>query len=291
MRIGLLYARIRVEEKMIIEELEKRDLEFDLIDVRSIVFDLTLEDSPWSKYDAIIERCISHSRAESALRVFEMLGIPCVNPVRVADVCGSKLNTSIALIKAGIPTPRVKLALTEKSALQAIEEMGYPAVLKPAVGSWGRLLAKVNDREAAEAILEHKAVLGSYHHSVFYVQEYVNKPGRDIRAFVVGDETICAITRSSEHWITNTSNGGTAQNLELTDELCELSARAAKAVGGGVVAIDLFETEEGLSVNEVNYTMEFRNSVKPTGVNIPGRLVDYTIEQAQRRSDSPLTTA
>jgi len=124
MRIGLLYARIRVEEKMIIEELEKRDLEFDLIDVRSIVFDLTLEDSPWSKYDAIIERCISHSRAESALRVFEMLGIPCVNPVRVADVCGSKLNTSIALIKAGIPTPRVKLALTEKSALQAIEEIG-----------------------------------------------------------------------------------------------------------------------------------------------------------------------
>ena len=122
MRIGLLYARIRVEEKMIIAELEKRDLEYDLIDVRSAVFDLSQspEESPWAKYDAIIERCISHSRAESALRVFEMYGVPCVNPVRVADVCGSKLNTSIALVKNGIPTPKVKLALTEASALDAI---------------------------------------------------------------------------------------------------------------------------------------------------------------------------
>ncbi len=294
MRIGLLYARIRVEEKMIIEELEKRSLEYDLIDVRAAVFDLEIEGSPWAKYDVIIERCISHSRAESALRVFEMLGVPCVNPVRVADVCGSKLNTSIALVKAGIPTPRVKLALTEHAALDAIEQLGYPVVLKPAVGSWGRLLAKINDREAAEAVLEHKSVLGSYHHSVFYIQEYVDKPGRDIRAFVVGDETICAISRSSEHWITNTATGGIAENLPVTDELNEISLRAAKAVGGGVLAIDLFETDNGYSVNEVNYTMEFKNSVKPTGVNIPGRLVDYAVEQAQRRHDAlpePVTTA
>jgi len=137
-------------------------------------------------------------------------------------------------------------------------------------------------------------VLGSYHHSVFYIQEYVDKPGRDIRAFVVGDETICAISRSSEHWITNTATGGVAENLPVTDELNEISLRAAKAVGGGVLAIDLFETDNGYSVNEVNYTMEFKNSVKPTGVNIPGRLVDYAVEQAQRRHDAlpePVTTA
>lgn len=281
MRIGLLYARIRLEEKMIIAELEKRDLEYELIDVRRSVFDISEGESPWSKYDAIIERCISHSRAEAALRVFEMLGVPCVNPVRVADVCGSKLNTSIALVKNGIPTPRVKLALTQEAALEAIEQMGYPVVLKPAVGSWGRLLAKVNDREAAEALLEHKSVLGSYHHSVFYVQEYVEKGGRDIRAFVVGEQTICAIARSSEHWITNTATGGKASAVTVTDEMNEMCVRAAKAVGGGVVAVDLFETGDGLIVNEVNYTMEFRNSVEPTGVNIPGRLVDYTIEQAK----------
>ena len=154
--------------------------------------------------------------------------------------------------------------------------MGYPVVMKPAVGSWGRLLARINDRDAAEAVLEHKVTLGSFHHGAFYIQEYVNKPGRDIRSFVVGDETICAIYRDSPHWITNTARGGKASNCPVTPEIDEISRAAARAVGGGVVAIDIFETRDrGLLVNEVNYGMEFRNSIDTTGVNIPGRIVDY----------------
>ncbi|MFQ5578736.1 MAG: RimK family alpha-L-glutamate ligase, partial [Anaerolineae bacterium] len=170
---------------------------------------------------------------------------------------------------------------TPRSALQAIEALGYPVVLKPAVGSWGRLLSKINDREAAEAILEHKQVLGTYHHSIFYIQEYIDKPARDIRTFVVGDETIAAIYRYSDHWITNTSRGGRAENCPVTPEINALSLAAARAVGGGVVAIDLLETAAGrLLVNEVNYTMEFRNSIDTTGVDIPGRVVDYTLKVA-----------
>ena len=138
------------------------------------------------------------------------------------------------------------------------------------------VVAKVNDREAAEAILEHKATLGGYAHGVFYIQEYIDKPGRDIRAFVVGDKTICAIYRSSEHWITNTARGGRATNCPVTEEMNDVCLRAAKAVGGGIVAIDLFETKKGgLVVNEVNHTMEFRNSIDTTGVNIPGKMIDY----------------
>jgi [lysine-biosynthesis-protein LysW]--L-2-aminoadipate ligase len=198
----------------------------------------------------------------------------------VANTCGDKLLTSSALNRARVPNPRTMLAFTPESALEAMEELGYPVVLKPAVGSWGRLLARINDRDAAEAILEHKVTLGSFHHGAFYIQEYVNKPGRDIRSFVVGDETICAIYRTSPHWITNTARGGQATNCPVTPELDEISRRAAAAVGGGVVAIDLFETEEGLVVNEVNYTMEFRNSIDTTGVNIPGRVADYVINEA-----------
>jgi [lysine-biosynthesis-protein LysW]--L-2-aminoadipate ligase len=135
----------------------------------------------------------------------------------------------------------------------------------------------VNDREAAEALLEHKEVLGSYHHSIFYIQEYVPKAkGRDIRAFVVGDECICAIYRTSAHWITNTARGGQASNCPVTPALADVCVGAAHAVGGGVVAIDVFETEDGrYTVNEVNYTMEFRNSIDTTGVNIPARVIDY----------------
>jgi [lysine-biosynthesis-protein LysW]--L-2-aminoadipate ligase len=169
------------------------------------------------------------------------------------------------------------VAFTEESALQVIEEMGYPVVLKPAVGSWGRLLSKINDRDAAESILEHKTTLGSYHHSIFYIQKYVEKRGRDIRSFVVGDECIAAIYRTSEHWITNTARGGKATDCPITKELRELSVSAARAVGGGIVAIDVFETDSGLLVNEVNYTMEFKNSVTTTNVDIPAHIVDHVI--------------
>lgn len=280
MKFGVLVSRVRAEEKLLFEEMERRGLDFDLIDDREIVFDL--QQKPLAQYDLIVERCINHSRALYALKVLEEWGIKCVNRYEVADNCGNKLLTTMRLIAEGIPTPRNKLAFTPESALKAIEEMGYPVVLKPAVGSWGRLLSKVNDREAAESILEHKMTLGSYHHSIFYIQEFVKKPGRDIRSFVVGDETICAIYRYAEHWITNTARGGKADNCLVTAEIDELSVRSAKAVGGGIVAVDLLESERGILVNEVNYTMEFRNSIAPTGVNIPAKVVDYLIREARR---------
>jgi [lysine-biosynthesis-protein LysW]--L-2-aminoadipate ligase len=174
------------------------------------------------------------------------------------------------------------MAFSEEAALAAVEEVGYPCVLKPVVGSWGRLLAKVDDWTAAEAYIEHKAALG-VSHQVFYIQEFVEKPGRDIRAFVVGDEPVCAIYRSSPNWITNTARGGVASNCPLTEAIQELCRQTAHALGGGLLAIDIFETPDGgLSVNEVNHTMEFRNSIATTGVNIPSLMVDYVISQAQR---------
>lgn len=286
MRLGILYSRVRVEEKLLFEKLEASGVEYDLLDDREAIYDLW-DGAPYKKYDAMLERCINHSRALYALRILEDYGIPCVNSYRVADTCGDKLKTTAALERFGVPSPRVKIAFTPESALQAIEQIGYPAVLKPCIGSWGRLISKLNDREAAEAVLEHKEVLGSYHHSIFYIQEYVNKPGRDIRAFVVGDETICAIYRDSKHWITNTARGGISSNCPVTPELNDVCVRAAQAVGGGVVAIDVLEhPDRGLLVNEVNYTMEFRNSIAPTGVDIPGRIVDYVIDVAKGRSSS-----
>ncbi|HEY8757532.1 MAG TPA: lysine biosynthesis protein LysX [Candidatus Limnocylindria bacterium] len=278
--VGVLLSRVRVEEKLLLEELERRGVATKVIDDRELV--LSLERKPELGVDVVLERCIQHSRALYALSVLETWGIPTVNTFEVADVCGNKLLTTMRLIRDGVPSPRTRLAFTPESALAAVEELGYPAVLKPLVGSWGRLISRVNDRDAAESILEHKDVLGTYIHSIYYIQEYVPKPGRDIRAFVVGDETIGAIYRYSEHWITNTARGGKATKCEVTPELNDLCVRAARAVGGGVVAIDVLEAPEGLLVNEVNYTMEFRNSIDTTGVNIPGRVVDYALGVAKQ---------
>lgn len=281
MKIAVLCSRIRVEEKLIFNEFERRGIEFSRINDDEVIFDLNRNRYD---YDVVLERSIHHSRALYALKALNDAGVPTVNTAYVADICGDKFKTTQALIKAGVPTPRTMMAFTAESALEAIEQLGYPVVLKPAIGSWGRLIAKVNDREAAESILEHKEILGSYHHSIFYIQEYVDKPkGRDIRAFVVGDECICAIYRTSEHWKTNTALGGKASNCPVTPALADVCIGAAHAVGGGVVAIDVFEDNDGrLLVNEVNYTMEFRNSIDTTGVNIPGRIIDYVVSVARQ---------
>ena len=141
----------------------------------------------------------------AALQVLDSWGIRCVNTPQVIQTCSSKLETSAALHRHQIPTPRTAVAFTPEAALEAMESFGYPVVLKPVVGSWGRLLAKVNDRDAAEAILEHKSTLGSYQHSTFYIQEYIEKPERDLRTFVMGDRVVAGIYRYAPHWITNTA--------------------------------------------------------------------------------------
>ncbi len=281
MKIAVLYSRVRVEEKLIFEALEKRGVAFDRIDTRDVAFELG-DGSAMRQYDGVLNRGLSDSQSYYLTRWLEGLGVPVVSSHRVVATCGDKLLTSAALQEAGVPQPRVKVAFTPEAALAAIEELGYPVVLKPVHGSWGRLLARINDRDAAEAILEHKSTLGGYLHSVFYIQEHIEKPGRDIRALVVGDEVLYAIYRTSEHWITNTARGGQASACPLTPDLCEICLKAANAVGGGIVAIDLFETaDRGLLVNEINHTPEFHASVKVVDVDIPGRMVEYVLRVAE----------
>ena len=279
-KVGFLYTRLRVEEKYLLEELEKREnVEVVRISDSHQFFDIS--NIP-EKVDVLFERSVSYSRGLYISKIYEANGIKVVNDPQVAERCGDKYVTSQLLVRNGIPTPRVLMAFDEESALAAVEAVGYPAVLKPVVGSWGRLLAKVDNRHMAEALIEHKATLG-VNHQVFYVQEYINKPGRDIRTFVVGEEPIGAIYRSSENWITNTARGGVATNCLLTPELSDICRNTAKTIGGGLLAIDVFETDNGLTVNEVNHTMEFRNSITTTGVNIPALMVDYVLEQAMKQ--------
>jgi [lysine-biosynthesis-protein LysW]--L-2-aminoadipate ligase len=277
-RIGFLYTRLRVEEKHLLDEMEKHeDVEVVRINDSHLYFDISRIPEP---VDVLFERSISYSRGLYISKIYEANGVKVVNSPQVAERCGDKYVTSQILVREGIPTPRVIMAFDEESALAAAEEIGYPFVMKPVVGSWGRLLAKAEDRATAEAFIEHKATLG-VNHQVFYLQEYVDKPGRDIRAFIIGEEPVCAIYRTSENWITNTARGGVASNCPLNSELVDICQRTARAMGGGLLAIDLFETANGLVVNEVNHTMEFRNSIETTGVNIPALMVEYVLSQVR----------
>src|SRR3990172_5156272 len=285
MKVGLVHSIIKKNEKMLLERFQSRSgVETTLVDERVVEFEI--DSSPIPDLDIVLERSVSFSRGLESRRMFESYGVPCVNTSFVASTCGDKLQTSLALKRFNIPQPKLSVAFSKEAALRAIARMGYPVVLKPTVGSWGRLLAKINDRDAAEAILEHKEILGSYHHSIFYIQEYIEKSRdsgsyHDIRSFVVGNACIAAIYRDSEHWITNTARGGVASKCPVTSELEEISVKAARAVGGGIVALDLMETgSRGLLVNEVNHTMEFKNSVTTTGVDIPKLIIDYVLDIA-----------
>jgi [lysine-biosynthesis-protein LysW]---L-2-aminoadipate ligase len=270
--IGILCGRIRFEEKALFDALRRRGLAFERLDEDRLQFEIG-GDVPG--VDVVLDRSIHHGRSLYGLTLLNAAGVATVNSAQVAHTCGDKILTSAALAAVGVPVPRTVIAFTRDAALDAIEKLGYPVVLKPMVGSWGRLLAKINDRDAAEALLEHKETLGSYQHGIFYIQEFVRKPERDIRAIVIGDQTIGAIYRTADHWITNTARTGQASPCAVTPELHALCQKAAAAVGGGFLAVDLLEHEGGLLVNELNYTPEFHGFTGATGIPVAEMVIDY----------------
>lgn len=279
MRLGILLSQLRLEEKLLFAAAGRAGVTIVRVFDKELIFYLDRPSFP--EVDLVLDRGLVHSRAEYSLLVLRNLGVPTINSYEATITCDNKFLTTMALRQANVPTLRTLIAYTPQSALEAIERIGYPVVLKPPVGSWGRLLAKINDREAAEAVLEHKEILGSYHHSIFYIQEYVPKPDGDIRAFVVGDRVIGASYRSSSHWITNVARGAQTTPCAVTSQLEEISLRAAQTVGGEILGVDLVQTPDGLKVIEINTGAEFKGLVEATGVDVPALIIDYACNRAK----------
>ncbi|MFC7156548.1 lysine biosynthesis protein LysX [Halomarina halobia] len=285
MRIGVLYSRIRRDEKLLLNELRERDHEVEKVDVRSQRFGLREPPASLADCDLVLDRCLATSRSIYATQFVESYGIPVVNAPETATICADKVRTSLALADAGVPTPETEVAFTADAALDIIESFGYPCVLKPVVGSWGRLMAKIDSRSAAEAVLEHKETLGHYEHKVFYVQEFVEKPDRDLRVLAVDGEPIAAMARSSDHWLTNAAKGATTETFAVDDEVAELVARASEAVGGGLLGVDLMETASGYTIHEVNHTVEFKALTEATDVDVPARVADWLESKAAQATE------
>jgi [lysine-biosynthesis-protein LysW]--L-2-aminoadipate ligase len=272
----ILYDVVRWEEKAILEAAKKKGAQAHMVDAREMALDVTSTSSGISD-KIILERCVSHYRNIHATAALESMGHRVVNSFKTAYMSSDKLFCSLALARAGIPTPRTFLAFTEESAKKSLSELGYPGVIKPVVGSWGRLSALIKDEDFATAVLEDREYMYPMY-QVYYLQEFVKRPPRDIRSFVVGDQTVAAIYRmSASDWRTNTARGGKAVPCPITDELNELSLKSARSVGGEIVGVDLMESPDGMLVHEVNNTTEFKNTVPATGIDIPGFIVDYLV--------------
>ncbi|GGL35326.1 alpha-aminoadipate--LysW ligase LysX [Halarchaeum grantii] len=286
MKIGLLYSRIRKDEKLLLTELRERGHDVEKVDVRKQRFGVGDPPEALAACDVVLDRCMATSRSKYATTFCESYGVPVVNSAATADVCADKAKTSVKLDAAGVPTPATTVAFDVDSAMAAIEEFGYPCVIKPVVGSWGRLLAKIESESAAEAVLEHKKTLGHYEHSVFYVQEFVEKPGRDLRVLTVDGEPVAAMARSSEHWLTNAAKGAETTEFELDEEVRALAREASEAVGGGLLGVDIMETGDGYTVPEVNHTVEFKALNDAVEADVPGTVVDWLEAKAEQASDA-----
>ncbi|WP_049981474.1 lysine biosynthesis protein LysX [Halolamina rubra] len=280
MEVGLLYSRIRPDEKLLLTELRERGHEVHKVDVRQATFGLDAPPEPLGECDVVLDRCMATSRSRYASRFVEHYDLPVVNSPETAKVCSDKVETTLALSEAGVPTPETTVAFTTESALEAIESFGYPCVLKPVVGSWGRLMAKLESRSAAEAVLEHKETLGHYEHSVFYVQQFVDKPGRDLRVLTVDGEPVAAMSRSSDHWLTNAAAGADTESFDLPAEVEQLAREASAAVGGGLLGVDLMEldgdgADDEYTVHEVNHTVEFKALNAAVDMDVAATVVDW----------------
>ncbi len=282
MRAAILYTILNPENKLLLEAAKERGLELERLPDSELSLEIT---TPATDFDAILQRSSSYARTLYTSFWFEQAGALVVNPYKAHHLCGDKFLASTLLAKAKIPTPRTFGAFAPQTATSSAAKLGFPLVMKPVFGSWARMVHKINDREALEAELENREEMGHAFQKVYYLQEHVDKPGRDIRAFVVGNECIGAIYRNATEksgWITNTGRGGTASKCEVTAELNDLAVRAASVFGEGIYGVDLMESGNGLLVHEVNHTTEFRNSIAPTGVDIPGKMIDYFIARAKR---------
>lgn len=274
----LLYDNIRWEEKAIYEAARKKGIEIKNIDCKDLILDLN---NPSEYLDqTILQRSVSYFKSLHSTAALEGLGAKVINPLDTAIVCGNKLFTHMKLKNAGIKTPKVITAFSAESALNALNKFGYPTIIKPTIGSWGRLIALLKDSDAAKAVIEDREHMFPLYH-IYYLEEFVDRPPRDIRAIVVGDSVVAAIYRYSggNSWKTNMALGGRAEACHITKELEDICLKSTKIVGGKIVGVDLMESSrDGLVVHEVNNTTEFKNTVKVTGIAIQEIIVDYSIK-------------
>ncbi|MGX1543854.1 lysine biosynthesis protein LysX [Streptomyces adustus] len=281
-RMAVLASRVGADEKRLFDAFDRRGVPFDHVDTRRQWFLAGRRDRPWS---LALNREIGQVRAAYAARCLAAAGVDVVNSAQATEVCGDKWLTTTALEAARIPTPRTALALTPQAALAALDSIGYPAVIKPLVGSWGRLVVRLPDRAGAEGVLEYAAALPGPQSHLVYVQELIEKPDRDIRVIVVGGQVLGAVYRTGESLRTNVALGGQTRPCEVTPEIEKLSLDAAAAVGADIAGVDLIEDRDGrLLVLEVNHRVEFSGFQSALGdrVDVADHIVDHLRERAQR---------
>ena len=283
--VCVVYDKVRFEEKALYDTAKKKGLRAQIIDAKKITINNASKRKTLQFGDVVLQRCISHFRGLYLTACLEFMGFMVINKFKVGETCGNKLITSLTLAKSNVPTPKTHFAFSAESAIEVINTIGFPVVLKPIIGSWGRGVFPIRDEEVANMIIEMRKENDNPLSRIYYVQEMIKRPPRDLRCIVVGDKIVAAIYRYSveNEWRTNVSRGGKAELAPITNELEDIALKAAKSVGGGILGVDLMEDEKrGLLVHEVNNTVEFRGASNVSESDIAGAMIDYALTIAKK---------
>jgi [lysine-biosynthesis-protein LysW]--L-2-aminoadipate ligase len=274
----VLFDNIRWEEKSIIETAQKNNINLKSIDCKKLFLFLNHQNGEFDN-KIILQRCVSYFKSLHSTAALEGLGARMINSLFTSIMCGNKLFSHMALQKQGISTPNAICSFSSSSAIEGLRQFGYPVVIKPTIGSWGRLIGLLNDEEAIKTVLEDREHMFPLY-QINYFEEFVKRPPRDIRAIVIGDRVVAAIYRYSgaNEWKTNMALGGRAEACPITKELEDTCLISAKIFKGDIVGVDLMESKDhGLIVHEINNTTEFKNTVRVTGIDIPSLIIDYMV--------------
>ena len=282
--ICIVYDKLRFEERALYDKAIKKNVHAQLIDAKNLILSTTSRKSDLQFGGIVLQRTVSYFRGLYLTSCLEFLGYKVINNFNVGEICGNKLVTSLHLAKHHIPTPETGFAFSAEGARKMLNKMGYPAVLKPLIGSWGRGVFPIRDEETANILVEMREENGNALSRIYYIQEMVDRPPRDVRCIVVGDNVVTAIYRYSpgNEWRTNVAMGGKAEKATITNELEDIVLRAARSVGGGILGVDLMEDRgRGLLVHEINNTVEFRGAQDVSEVDIADAILDYAIKIAK----------
>ena len=283
-KISIVFDRLRTEEKMLQKEATELGHDTSLIDAKTTQINTSSQMQDFNFGNTVLERCVSYYRGLYFTACLEFLDVPVINKFNVSTICGNKLLTSMLLKKNNIPTPKTYFSFSADAALENIEKIGYPLIIKPVVGSWGRSVIPLKDRDTADAIIEQRGITDGPLDRIFYLQEVIDRPPRDIRVITVNDRPIAAMYRkSSGGFKTNVALGADPEICDITNEMEDLCTKASKAVGGGILGIDLMEDKKrGLMVHEINNTVEFKGLIKVSKTNIPKEMIEFALDSIRK---------
>ncbi len=241
-----------------------------------------------TELDALIVRSLPGGSLEQviyrmdALQALQSAGVAVINPPKALEAAVDKYLCLCRLKDAGLPVPRTLVCEDPQEAIEAFAELKEQAVIKPLFGSEGRGILRPRNLQEAEQALGEIASTGG----VFYLQEFIDHGGVDLRLLVIEGQVIASMTRRAPpgEWLTNIARGGSGELLEVDTELESLATGATEAVGAEIAGVDILKGPDGEPrILEVNAIPGWRALSEVSGQDISLAVLDYVLARSTER--------